>query len=217
MKNIVRAALLILFLASMPVWAESVVFNYPLSPETMGAFNQTTERLAEHPIVRGSFAQEKILGGLGRSLKSSGNFIISSELGMVWDTLEPYPSTLALGKDYLVQSRPGGRKTVISAQGNETFIRLAEVISAVFSGNTRRLMENFDVYYTGGVSGWELGLLPKDKAITSFAERIAITGNSAINSIYINEQNGGAISYILSNHSYPPELALHEKSLFALP
>jgi len=177
----------------------------------------TSAALAEHPIVRGNFEQEKVLSRLGRSLKSSGNLIIAADLGMVWDTLKPFPSTLALGKDYLVQSRPGGQKSVLSAQGNETFIRLAEVISSVFSGNTRGLLENFDVYYLGNSSGWELGLLPKDNAIASFAVRITMKGDSVIRSILINEQNGDSITYVLSNHSYPSELALHEKSFFTIP
>ena len=206
-----------LFFISTAAWAQEDVFRHPLKPETMSAFNSTSGRLAEHPIVRGNFEQEKILSRLNRSLMSSGNFIIAVELGMVWDTLKPFPSTLALGKDYLVQSRPGGQKAVLSAQGNETFIRLADVISAVFSGRTQRLLDNFEVYYLGSASDWELGLLPKDKAIASFAARITMKGDSAIRSILINEQNGDSITYVMSNHSYPSELAPHEKSFFTLP
>jgi len=212
-------AVKLFFLIFFPIalWAEEDVYLYPLGPETMNAFIATSAILAEHPIVKGSFEQEKILSRLGRSLKSSGNLIIAAEQGMVWDTLKPFPSTLALGKDYLVQSRPGGQKSVLSAQGNETFIRLADVISSVFSGNTRGLLENFEIYYSGSASGWELGLLPRDNAIASFAVRITMKGDSAIRSILINEQNGDSIFYVLSNHSYPSELALHEKSFFAIP
>ena len=206
-----------LWFFSTPIWAEEDVFRFPLNPETMNAFNATSGRLAEHSITIGSFEQEKTLSRLNRSLKSSGNFIIAVELGMVWDTQKPFPSTMALGKDYLVQSRPGGQKTVLSAQGNETFIRLAEVISTVFSGHTQRLLDNFEVYYLGSASGWELGLLPKDKAIASFAVRITMKGDSAIRSILINEQNGDVISYNLSNHSYPSELAPNERSFFTVP
>ena len=212
--------IIILFLgllfSGLPTWAQDI-FSHPLKPETMAAFNATSERLAEHPIVKGNFEQEKLLSRLKRSLKSSGNFIIAVELGMVWDTLKPFPSTMALGKDYLVQSRPGGQKTVLSAEGNETFIRLAEVISSVFSGNTQRLLDNFEVYYSGSVSGWELGLLPRDRAIASFAVRITMKGDTAIRHILINEQNGDSITYVLSNQSYPSELASHEKSFFTIP
>jgi len=214
-----------LFFISIALWADGDVFSYPLKPETMDAFKAVSERLAEHPIVKGNFEQEKILSRLGRSLKSEGNFIIVADLGMVWDTIKPFPSTLTLGKDYLMQSRPGGQKTKVSAQGNETFLRMAEVISAVFSGNAQGLLDNFEVYFaignTAGGSGsagtWELGLSPLDKAISTFAAKITMSGDSAIRNIIINEQSGDITKYSLSNHNYPPELNVHEKALFTLP
>ena len=212
-----------MFFLSSGLLAQEDVFNYPLRPETMAAFKAATDRLAEHPVIKGNFEQEKILSRLRRSLKSEGNFIIAAALGMVWDTTKPFPSTLALGKDYLVQSRPGGQKTTLSAQGNETFLRLAEVLSAVFSGNARGLLDNFEVFFTGGnaASGsgaaWNLGLSPLDKAISSFAAKITMSGDEAIRSITINEQGGDITKYTLYNHSYPTELSTHEKALFAKP
>ena len=201
--------------------AEEDIFRYPLGPQTTDAFRTTCSRLAEHPFIRGNFEQEKTLNRLNRSLKSSGNFIIAADQGMVWDTVKPFPSTLALGRDYLIQSRPGGQKTVLSAQGNETFLRMAEVISTVFSGNAQGLLDNFKVYYSGRVAGdviaWELGLSPLNNAINSFAEKIIMKGGAAIRSIQIHEQNGDTTAYILSNHSYPAELDVHEKALFSYP
>ena len=213
MKYSGTAVMALLFL-SMAIWAEEDVFRHPLGAKTMDAFKVTSDRLAEHPIVKGEFEQEKILSRLGRSLKSSGNFIIVSELGMVWDTLKPFPSTMVLGKDYMTQSRPGGQKTVLSAAGNETFLGMAEVISSVFSGNTRGLLENFEVFFSGVPSAWELGLLPRYKAIAGFAGRITLKGDAVIRSIVVYEQNGDSIKYALSSHSYPLELSVHEKAFF---
>ena len=223
-----RNAVLALFFCSAGLWAQTPqeeIFSHPLDSKTMDAFNTTCSRLAEHPVVRGEFEQEKTLSRLNRSLKSSGNFIIAEGFGMVWDTVKPFPSTLVLGKDYFIQFRPGGQKTVLSAQGNETFLRMAEVISAVFSGNSQGLLDNFKIYYSGsgdhvgdhvGVA-WELGLSPQNNAIGAFAEKIIIKGDDAIRSITIYEQNGDTVRYILSNHSYPAELNINEKSFFALP
>jgi hypothetical protein len=205
---------------TLEVWAQSPagdIFSHPLRSETMNAFNVTCAQLAEHSLVRGNFEQEKILNRLNRSLKSSGNFIIAADTGMVWETLKPFPSTLALGKDFLIQSRPGGQKTVLSASGNETFIRLAEVLSAVFSGQSQGLLSNFEVFYSGSASGWELGLTPSDRAIASFIVKIAMKGDRVIRSITIHEQNGDSIIYILSNHNYPVELSVHEKDFFSVP
>ena len=202
------------------LWAQNRqedVFRYPLETKTMDAFRTTCSRLAEHPYIKGTFEQEKTLSRLDRSLKSSGNFIIAAGMGMVWDTANPFPSTLVLGKDYLIQSRPGGQKTILNAQGNETFISLAEVISMVFSGNAQGLLDNFNVYYSGSAAAWELGLSPRNKAISSFAERIIMKGDRAIKFIQIYEQGGDIVQYSLSNHNYPAELNAHEKSLFTFP
>ena len=221
-----RGFILFFFLAGLTQAQaqEGEIFRHPLGPQTEEAFRTTCSRLAQHKFIRGSFEQEKTLSRLERTLKSSGNFIIAADQGMVWDTVKPFPSTLTLGRDFMIQSRPGGQKTVLSAQGNETFLRMAEVISAVFSGNVQRLRDNFEIYYSGGAAGaavaagaWEMGLSPLDRAINAFAEKIIMTGDTAIRSIQIYEQNGDSIKYILSNHGYPAELSVHEKAFFLHP
>jgi len=213
----VLAALGLSFFAFCAAYAQEDVFNRPLTPQTENAFRATCQRLAGHPLIRGSFEQEKHIKRLNRSLRSSGNFIIAAQLGMIWDTLNPFPSTLTLGSDYLIQSRPGGQKTVLSAQGNETFLRMADVISTVFSGNAQGLVDNFEVYYTAAAASWELGLIPLDRAINIFAEKIIMKGDAVIRSIEITEQNGDSIKYTLSGHSFPAELNQNERALFSIP
>ena len=207
---------LLLFFTGM-AGAQEDIFNHPLKAQTEASFQIICKRLAERPFIRGNFEQEKTLSRLNRSLKSSGNFIIAAEQGMVWDTVNPFPSTLVLGRDFLIQSRPGGQRNVLSAKGNETFLRLADVISAIFLGNAKGLVNNFKVYYFGSSASWELGLIPQDRAINSFAQKIIMKGSEVIRSIEIMEQNGDSIKYIMSNHSFPVELSNSEQALFILP
>lgn len=201
----------------VPSLSYADIFDYPLTAQTMNAFNSTCARLSRHPVIKGSFEQVKRLERLDRSLNSSGNFIIASNIGMVWETLRPFPSTMVLGKDFIIQFRPGGQKTVLSAQGNETFIRMADVLNAVFSGNAGALRENFEIFYAENASGWELGLIPMDRAIASFAVTIIMTGDSALRTIVIREQNGDSTSYNLSDHIYSEVLSPGERSLFTVP
>jgi len=210
----IKKLFLCLFFVCSLVWADEDVFRHPLVPQTMITFNATCAELAEKPIIKGNFAQEKYLNRLDRSLMSSGNFIIAAGQGMVWETLRPFPSTMILGNDFIVQSRPDGQRSVLSAQGNETFIQMADVISSVFSGQSQGLLENFEVYFLGSASNWNIGLLPRDSIVASFAMKITISGDSAIRSIRIFEQNGDTITYTLSNHSFPKELNDHEKAFF---
>jgi len=212
-----RKLFLCLFFVFSYVWADEGVFLHPLVSQTMSTFNATCAKLAEKSIVKGNFVQEKYLNRLDRSLISSGNFIIAAGQGMVLETVLPFPSTMILGRDFVVQSRPDGQKSVLSAKGNETFIQLADVMSAVFSGQSQGLLENFDVYFLGSVSDWNIGLLPRNRIIASFAMKITMSGDSAIRSIRIFEQNGDTITYTLSNHNYPTELNDHEKAFFSIP
>jgi len=215
-RNINKLFLCLFFVLS-PVWAQEDVFRHPLTPQTMVTFNAASANLAQNPIIKGNFVQERYMSRLNRSLISSGNFIIAAEQGMVWETLRPFPSTMILGNDFIIQSRPDGRKSVLGAQGNETFTQLSGVISSIFSGQSQRLLENFEVYFLGSVSNWNMGLLPRSSVVASFVMKITMSGDSAIRSIRIFEQNGDVITYTLSNHSYPAALNDHEAAFFSIP
>ena len=206
-----------LFFVLTQVNAEEDVFRYPLSPATRDAFNTTCINLADKPVTRGNFVQEKFLSRFNRSLDSSGNFLIAGERGMIWETLMPFPSTMIMGRDFIMQSRPDGRYSILGAQGNETFTQMAVVISSVFSGQVQRLMENFHVYFTGSVSNWSMGLVPRNSIFASFASRITMSGGSVIRSIRLFESNGDIVTYTLLNHSFPQGLSVNEEALFTTP
>jgi len=197
--------------------ADDDVFRYPLAPQSMVTFNATCANLAKNPIIKGNFDQEKYLSRFNRSLMSSGNFIITAENGMVWETLKPFPSTMIMGKNFIMQIRPDGRKSVLSAQGNETFTQMADVMSSVFSGQIQELLENFEVYFSGGVSDWNMGLLPRDSVLASIVTRITMSGDSAIRSIRLFEQTGDVITYKLLNLNFPAGLSDHEEAFFSVP
>jgi hypothetical protein len=202
------------------------VFNHPLNGAARTRFDSICADLSKNPVIKGGFEQTKSISRLNRSLISRGDFIIAAELGMVWDTKSPFPSTMAIGRDYIFQSTPSGARTRLDARGNETVLRLAETISAIFTGNSRLLLENFENYFTETGNTWTIGLIPAEKSIRTFAARIVLSGESGRNSggenrsaairiITLYEQNGDIIIYKLSDHKYPGDLSAHERALFA--
>ena len=217
MKKISFILVIFLLASSFVHGQQGNIFQHRLGPQTEAAFLAVCRRISSRPLLRGNFEQEKFISSLNRSLRSSGNFIISAGQGMVWDTVRPFPSTLTLGKDFIIQSRPGGQKTALSAQGNETFLRLADVISSVFTGNARGLLDNFEVYYLERNSSWEMALIPFDRAINTFANIITMNGDAVIRFIHITEQNNDTISYTLTNHNFPEALNTSENAHFSLP
>jgi hypothetical protein len=134
---------------------------------------------------------------------------------MVWETLSPFPSTMAVGRDFIVQSAPSGSRTKIGARGNETFLRISETISAVFSGSSRKLLDNFEIFFRQSGGSWTLGLIPSEQSIRSFADRIVLNGDSVIRSINLYEKNGDSIRYTFSDHVFSGALSPDEKALFS--
>jgi len=217
MKKITPFTIMFFFCIVFAYAQEEDIFSYPLSPRTKESFRAVCAQISKNPVVRGNFNQEKKITNLERSIVSSGEFIIASDMGMVWDTLKPFSSTLVLGGDYMIQSRRGGQRKVIDAKGNETFLRMAQVLSAVFSGNAENLENNFYVFYKSDNSSWEIGLKPLDMTINMFAQRIIITGDTAIKSIFLIEKNNDTIKYTLSDHNVSGALTENEKKYFKLP
>jgi len=215
-----RTALFIIILILFCVFLyaqEEEIFKYPLTEQTSNDFKNSCAQIAQNQYIRGSFNQEKKINRLNRSMVSSGNFIIAYDMGMVWDTLKPYPSTMTLGKDYMIQSRPRGQRTVLNAQGNETFIQMAQVTSAVFTGNINELEANFEIFYKSNYPSWEIGLKPLNKSINSFTNRIIINGDTVIKSMVLIENNGDFIKFNLFNHNVSGALTENEKAYFKLP
>ncbi|MDR2842044.1 MAG: outer membrane lipoprotein carrier protein LolA [Spirochaetaceae bacterium] len=202
------------FLIASFVFADDI-FLHPLDDQTEMYFKEASEVLIEHAIVKGSFEQIKILSKQNKTLKSSGNFIIANGIGMVWQTLKPYPSTIAAGKDFMIQTSANGKKMKIDANNaNEAFLKISEAISIIFSGDANEILRFFDVYFSGTRKKWELGLIPKDNSMRVIINQIIVKGDSVINYIKIVSKNGDANEYILSGHVFEKELTDNEKLLF---
>jgi outer membrane lipoprotein-sorting protein len=206
------------FLFVSPVFAQDVlrdtsIFEHALNADTKPQFLAACARVAAEPVVRGTFEQAKTIAKIKRTIRSSGTFVIAADRGMLWETEKPFPSVMVLGRDSIIQIVDGS-KSVLSAQGNETFSRMADIISAVFQGRAQTLQENFSCFFVGGAS-WQLGLIPKDSTVKQFAGRFILDGKGpAIMRIETDEQNGNSIVYQLSNQSFGKELSPQEEALF---
>jgi hypothetical protein len=194
--------------------AQGEVFSYPLNAARRPAFDRVCTVLSARRTVRGNFVQIRTLARTDRNLVSRGVFAVDAERGMIWDTREPYPSVMAVGSDFFVQIS-GGRASRVEASGNETFLSISATMSAVFTGNAAKLLEVFEVYFTGESGGWTMGLLPRGGGTKTFARSIVIQGGEHIREVTLYEQNGGSVRYELSGHSYGPALSGTEAEYFA--
>lgn len=209
MKNSLKIAAITIFL----ILANSFIFAQNLS------LNDVAEQLSKHPNTTGNFEQIKTIKNSSRNLKSSGNFIFSLE-GIMWQTLKPFPSTLAIGKDFVIQTSADGTKTVTDTSQNQIFTTIAEIIISVFSNDFEMLQNSFNTeFFADENSNWTLTLLPKDSTISAVLKSLVLSGksdgtNSTIESILMTEASENSIRYNFSNLKYPKELSADEKAFF---
>ena len=179
--------------------------------------------LAARPNTTGDFAQTKSLQTNGRKLKSTGKFIICPE-GILWQTEKPFPSSLILTKEAMVQVAANGSKSVMSGKDNQIFSNISETLSSVFSGNVAELKKLFIYDFTEDKDGsWSISLTPKDSTIASVMKVLVLSGDcnvkagtAVLDSLEMSETSGNSILYEFSNQKYPEELSDAEKKNFII-
>lgn len=178
--------------------------------------------LASHPNTTGSFTQTKTLQTNGRKLTSTGKFIFCP-LGILWQTEKPFPSSLILTEDAMIQIAANGKKSVMSGKDNQIFANISATLSSVFSGNAEELKKNFNCKFEEGADGgWKVYLTPKDSTIASVMKALLLsgswdsgsTGSAVLTSLEMTEMSENTILYEFANQKYPKELSADEKENF---
>ncbi len=177
--------------------------------------------LSKTPITKGDFTQIKTINAKGRTLKSSGNFIISLE-GIMWKTLKPFPSNLIVTENAMIQIAADGKKNVMTASDNQIFQNISKTLRSVFAGDSKELENNFKVAFENKENGlWSVVLTPKDSTIAAVMQTLELSGSSTntqvtLLSLELQETSNNKIRYEFSNQIYPKELTTDEKAFFVI-
>ena len=182
------------------------------------AFEKVCKQLASHPNTVGDFVQVRKIAKAKRSLTSSGTFIFSLD-GIMWKTLKPFPSSIIVGMNSVTQITPDGKKSVLDASNNPVFTSISTTLSAVFSGDAKKLYESFNVNFLSTENTWKTVLSPKDKTIAAVMNVLELNGtrsstDAEFSSIILTDANGDSTTYTFSNQKYPKELSADEKANF---
>jgi len=198
------------------------LYASPADGAGMASVRAICESLTGHGVMRGDFAQTKDIKSLGRSFKGNGNFVISREDGIVWNTLKPFPSLMVVTAGRIVQFTGKGRTSVLDSGGNPVFEQFAATIRSVFSGDADELFSRFDAYFLAGDGGpgkpggpWRIGLVPKDAVVRSIISSIELSGLETLDRFIMTEATGDTVRYEFSGQTFSAEPSDAERKLFA--
>jgi len=173
-------------------------------------------RLADAPVIRGQFEQTRRLAGFSNPLVSRGDFVLARGRGVVWNTREPFPSSLLVTPDRLVMRGADGKvQQQMQADSQPAMRVVGESMIAVLRGDLRSLQTRFEV--TGklvGKSGWALTLIPADAGMRRVFTRIELAGDRFVRNVRLEEGSGDSTVVRMIDPSAADRLTAAEEQRF---
>ncbi|BDU75681.1 outer membrane lipoprotein carrier protein LolA [Mesoterricola sediminis] len=173
-----------------------------------------TAHLKATPLLHADFVQTRRLAALSRPLKSSGNLVVSRELGVLWRMEKPLRLTVALGPKGVAEVDAQGNRKLQTAKDNAMAARMAGIMKSLLEGRWSGLEELFTVKGQGGPEAWTILLEPRPQT-AAFIKGVRIRGGAFVETIHVDEPSGDTtdIQFLRFNPGAP--LTAEERRLLA--
>lgn len=154
--------------------------------------------LAKPAVLCGRFDQTKQLTGLKKPLTSNGRFCVVASKGVLWRTLQPFPSTLRLTRDEIVHMQGDRVAMRLDAKQEPTVKMINSVLFALLAGDLGQLETLF--YVDGGIreNTWSVTLKAREPALAKAIGNIALDGGAFVKNLTISEASGDRTSIVFS-------------------
>ena len=154
--------------------------------------------LAKPKVLCGRFDQTKQLVGLKKPLASNGRFCVIADKGVLWRTLQPFPSDLRLTRDEIVQLQ-GERVALRLDAKKEPMVRVINsVLFALLAGDLSRLEKLFEIDASVGHGSWSVKLKARAPALAQAIGAIALAGGAYVRQVIITEPSGDRTTILFS-------------------
>ena len=154
--------------------------------------------LAKPKILCGRFEQSKQLVGLKKPVNSNGRFCVVADKGVLWRTLRPFPNTLKLTRDEIVQLR-GERVALRLDAKQEPVVRMINsVLFALLAGDLEQLEKLFEIDGVAQDKSWSVTLKAREPGLAKAIGSIALDGGVYVKNIVISEASGDRTDIVFS-------------------
>jgi hypothetical protein len=149
--------------------------------------DQLSAQLAKPAVIRGPLIQEKHLRALPQPLTSRGQFVLSHELGLLWQLQSP------LQQDYRIDDQGIAKRTPRGWQqqpGQDVAAQQSRLFLAVLKGDHSGLAKDFQLQLSGTAEAWQLRLTPRSPLLKQIFDSIQIEGGALVERIELHETQG---------------------------
>ena len=173
-------------------------------------------RLAQEPVLRGSFEQRKQVKGFRNPVLATGEFVISRQKGVLWRTREPFASTLVVMRDRVLARQADGQARSLSARDEPGVGMVGETLFGILAADVSVLSQRFRLDgELAGDSRWRLVLVPREAAVARWLARLELDGDRFLRNMRLFEGAGDQTHIRLAGHAPDAVLTPEEESQFA--
>ena len=154
--------------------------------------------LAKPKILCGRFDQTKQLAGLKKPLLSNGRFCVVAGKGVLWRNLQPFPNTVRLTRDEIIQMQ-GERVTMrLNAKQEPTVRLMNSVLFSLLAGDLGQLEKLFEVEGNVNKGSWSVALKAREPGLAKAIGAISLDGGAYVTNIAIDEASGDRTRIVFS-------------------
>lgn len=154
-------------------------------PALAVTLDDLSRQLRAHPLVHGSFLQEKHLRALEQPLTSRGTFVLAQELGLLWRMEQPITQHYRIDAEGVARWRNDAWQP--DENGGAAQQRL---FLAALSGDVAALQRDFEIALQESGDGWQALLTPRGAILKQIFDRIELSGDRVVKRIELLERNG---------------------------
>jgi outer membrane lipoprotein-sorting protein len=154
--------------------------------------------LAKPAVMCGRFDQTKQLAGMKKPLTAEGRFCVVAGKGILWRTLKPFPSTLRLTRDEIVNYQGDRVAMRLDAKTEPTVRVINNVLFSLLAGDLGQLDTLFDGDGSVDATSWNVALKPRQAALEKAIGEIRLEGGAYVKSIVMNEAGGDRTTIVFS-------------------
>jgi hypothetical protein len=154
--------------------------------------------LAKSDVLCGRFDQSKQLVGLKKPLTSNGRFCVVADKGALWRILQPFPNTLRVTRDAIVQLRGERVAMRLNAAKEPNVQMITSLLFALLAGDIRQLENSFIAQTAVTDSSWSVKLKAREPALARLIGGIVLDGDTFVRKVTINESSGDRTEIVFS-------------------
>ena len=154
--------------------------------------------LAKPDILCGRFDQNKQLAGMKKPLLSNGRFCVAAGKGVLWRTLQPFPSTLRLTRDEILQMHGDRVAMRIDSRQEPTVRVINNMLFSLLAGDLAQLETLFEGDGTVQDKQWSVALKARDPGLARVIAGVSLEGGAFVKQITLYEANGDRTSISFS-------------------